>query len=85
MATYPAGSEQMLTGKYFSSNQAVRIRVGLNHSSNSNSTNYDNLLILPTQSDQPFEVTDTVTESLQHYIWRRCGIRREKEDLRVLW
>lgn len=66
MATYPAGSEQMITGKYFlSSDQAIRVRVGLNHSSNSNSTNYDNPLdVADPEVTNPSEVTDTVTESL---------------------
>ena len=66
MATYPAGSEQMLTGKYFlSSNQAIRIRVGVNHSSNSNSTNYDNPLeVADPDTTEASEITDTVTESL---------------------
>lgn len=66
MATYPAGSEQMLTGKYFlSSNQAVRVRVGLTHSSNSNSTNYENPLeVADPEVTNPSEITDSVTESL---------------------
>ena len=66
MATYPVGSEQLLTGKYFlSSNQAVRIRVGLNYLSSSNSTNYDNPLdVADPDVATPSEITDTITESL---------------------
>jgi hypothetical protein len=66
MATYPAGSEQLLTGKYFlSSDQAIRIRVGLNYLSSSNSTNYDNPLdIADLDVTTPSEISDTVTESL---------------------
>lgn len=66
MATYPAGSEQMLTGKYFlSSNQAIRVRIGLNHFTNSNSSIYDNPLDLADPDiTEAGEITDTTTESL---------------------
>lgn len=66
MATYPAGSEQLLTGKYFlASNQAIRVRVGLNYLSSSNSTNYDSPIdVADPDVTTPSEITDTVTESL---------------------
>ena len=84
MATYPTGSEQMITDKYFlSSDQAIRVRVGLQSSSNSNSTNYDNPLdVADPEVTNPSEVTDTVTESLSSImLGGGMGFRRGKGRL----